>query len=85
MCPVPLELPSYLPPGPKPLGCRRALGLSSLHHTANSHQHSILHMELYMFQSYSLYLTHPLLHCVQKFVFYVSITALQIGSSVPSF
>ena len=37
ICPLPLELPSHLPLHPTPLSCRRALGLSSLYHTANSH------------------------------------------------
>ena len=57
VCPLPPEPPSHLPPHPAPLGCHRALGLSSLHHIANSHQLSILHMELYMFQSYSIWPT----------------------------
>ena len=34
-CPLSLESPSCLPPHPTPLGCHRALDLSSLHHTAN--------------------------------------------------
>ena len=38
-----LNLPPLLTPS-TPLGSYRALGLSSLHHTANSHQLSILHM-----------------------------------------
>ena len=36
----------------------RAEGLSSLHHIANSHWLSILHMVMYMFQCYSLNLSH---------------------------
>ena len=37
ICPLPSELSSHLPPHPTPLGCYRALDLSSLHHTANFH------------------------------------------------
>ena len=44
LCPLPLEPPSHLPPHPTPLGCHRALDLSSLHHTTNSHWLSIVHM-----------------------------------------
>ena len=33
ICPLPLEPPSYFSSHPTPLGCHRALGLSSLHHT----------------------------------------------------
>ena len=47
VCPIPLEPPSHLPPHPTPLGCHRALGLSSLHHTANSHRLSILNVAMY--------------------------------------
>ena len=36
-------------------------GLSSLSHTANSHWLSILHMVIYMFPCYFLYLSHSLL------------------------
>ena len=39
-----------LPPHLTSLGCHRALGLSSLCHTANSHWLSVLHMVIYMFQ-----------------------------------
>ena len=35
-------------PHPTPLGCHRAVGLSSLCHTANTHQLSILHMVIYV-------------------------------------
>ena len=35
---------SHLPPPLTPPGCHRALALGSLHHTANSHWLSILHM-----------------------------------------
>ena len=53
-------VPSFLnlPPHPTPLGCHRALG--SLHHTANSHWLSILHMIVYMFRCYSLKSSHSL-------------------------
>ena len=65
-------------------------GLSSLGHKANSHWLSISYMVVYMFPCYSLYSSHPLLRmppCVHKSVLYVciSIAALQIGLSVPSF
>ena len=75
-----------LPP-PIPLDCHRASGLSSLHHTANSHWISILHMVMCMFQFYSFNSSLTLLCCVHKFVLYVciSIVALQTGSSVSSF
>ena len=72
--------------------CRLAQspGLSSLGHKANSHWPSISYMVVYMFPCYSLYSSHPLLHtppCIHKSVLYVfiSIAALQIGLSVPSF
>ena len=55
ICTLPLETPSHLPPHPTSLGCHRALGLSPLHHTANSHQLSILHMVMYVLQCYSLF------------------------------
>ena len=44
ICRLPLEPSSHLPPHPTTLGCHRALGLSFLHHTANSYWLSILHM-----------------------------------------
>ena len=44
-----------------PLGCHRALGLSSLSHMANSHWLSILHMLMYMFWCHSLNSSYPLL------------------------
>ena len=46
----PLEPPSHLPPHPTPLGCHRAQGWHALHHTANSHWLSILHIVMYMIQ-----------------------------------
>ena len=64
----------------------QSTGLRFLCHTANSHQISILHMVIYMFLCFTLNSFHPLLLCVQKFVFYVCIfmAALQIDSSVLS-
>ena len=59
--PFPFKPPSHLPLHPTPLGCHRALGLGSLHHTANSHQLSVLHMVMYMFQCHSLNSSQPLL------------------------
>ena len=53
-------LPSHLLPHLIPLGCYRALALSSLCHTANSHWLSTLHMVMYMFQCYSLKSCHLL-------------------------
>ena len=47
ICPLPLEPLSHLPPYPTPLTCHRALDLSSVHHTENSHY---LHMVMYMYQ-----------------------------------
>ena len=69
ICSLPLEPSSHLPPHPIPLGCHRAPGLSSPHHTANSHWLSILRGVMYMFQCYSLSLFHPLLPplCPQVF------------------
>ena len=61
VCPLPFEPPFYLPHYPTPLGCHRALDLSSLLHTANSHWLSVLYMVMYMFQCYSLNSSHPLL------------------------
>ena len=69
-----------LPPHSTPLHCHRALDLSSLHHTANSHWLSILHLVSIYFNA-----TLPICpHCVHKSVFYVcvSIAVLQMGSSV---
>ena len=42
-----------LPHNPTPLSCHKASGLRSLHHTANSHWLSTLHIVTYMFQCYS--------------------------------
>ena len=39
-------------------GCHRAPALGSLHHTSHSHWLSILHMVMYMLQSYSLKSSH---------------------------
>ena len=43
ICPLPLKSPSHLLPHPTPLRCHKALALSSLCYTANSHQLSVLH------------------------------------------
>ena len=61
LCPLPLEPPSHLSPHPTPLACLRALGLSWLNHTENSHWLSVLHMVICMFSCYPLNLSHPLL------------------------
>ena len=42
-----------LSPYPTPLGCHRAPNLSSLHHSANFHWQSILHMVMHTFPCYS--------------------------------
>ena len=49
---------SYLPPHPIPTGCPRAPALGALLHALNLHWSSILHMLRYMFQCYSLILSH---------------------------
>ena len=51
------EPPFHLPPYPTPLGCHRALGSSSLCHTANSHRLTVLHMVMCIFQCYSIWPT----------------------------
>ena len=58
--PPPSGPPFHLPPQPTPLGCHRVSGLSSLHHTADSHWLSILHTIMCMFQCYSLNSSHAL-------------------------
>ena len=59
-----IQPPSHLPHHPTPLSCHRALGFSSLHHIANSHYVSMLHMVICVFQCYSfnssLHLLPPL-------------------------
>ena len=55
------EAPSHLPPQTIPLGCPRAPALGALLHASNLHWASILHTVMYMFQCYSLKLSHPLL------------------------
>ena len=86
VCPFPLGPPLPPPTPSTPLGCHRALGLSSLGYRPTSHQQSVLHLVMEMFQCSSLHsstLSFP--HCAHKSVLYVcvSIAALQIGSSVP--
>ena len=53
------EPPSHLPPDPIHLGCLRAPALGALLYALNFHWSSILHMAIYMFQYYSLTLSHP--------------------------
>ena len=70
-----IHVPSFLnlppaPPHPTLLGCHRALGWSSLHHTEASHWLSILHMVMHRFQCYRLSLSHPLLP--SKWDFYLT-------------
>ena len=58
VCP-PSWTPAHAPPHPIPLGCPRALSLSTLLHASNLYWSSILHIVIYMFQCYSLILSHP--------------------------
>ena len=60
ICPLPLEPPSHPPTPSHPSRLSQSTGLSSLHHTANSNQLSVLHMVMYMFQCYSLNSSHVL-------------------------
>ena len=53
------ELLSHLHPHPTSQGCPGALALSSLFHASNLDWWSISHMAIYMFQCYSLKLSHP--------------------------
>ena len=52
---------SHLLPHPIPPGCPRAPALSALLHTTNLHWWSSSHIVIYMFQCYSLILSHPCL------------------------
>ena len=49
----------HIPPHCIPLGCPRPPALSALLYASNLHWSSILHMIIYMFQCYSLKLSHP--------------------------
>ena len=75
---LPLEPPSNLPPHPPPLGCHRAPVLGSLHHTANFHWLSLLHLVMFMFRCICFNATlsnHPTFsfpHCDHNSVLYVS-------------
>ena len=60
VCPHP-EPPSHLPPHPIPLGHPSALALSTLSHASNLDWRSISYMIVYVFQCYSLKLSHPCL------------------------
>ena len=53
------EHPTHLPHHLIPLDCPRALALSALLPALNLHWSSVLHTEIYMFQCYSLKLSHP--------------------------
>ena len=61
MCPSHSEHPFQLPPHLIPLGCPRELALDALLHASKLHWSSVLHMVMYMFQCYSLKLSHPCL------------------------
>ena len=78
---LPLKPPSHPTSHPS-----RASQLGSLCSRAASQQPSVLHMAAYVCQCCSLSLSHPLLPCcVHSSVLHVwvSLPALQIGSSVP--
>jgi len=85
----PLSSASLLPSSPSHLSrLLQSPSLSSLSHTANSQWLSVLHMVIYISMLLSLYIHRLLLlPRVHKSVLYVyvSIAALQIISSVPSF
>ena len=89
ICPFPLESPSHLPPHSTPRDYQRAPDLHSLlAHSANSHWLSVLHMQSIGFHAtLSICPTLSSPFHVHKSVLYVyiSILALQIGSSVLSF
>ena len=85
MCPLPLEPPSHPVTSSHLWRLSESTGLSSLHHTENSHWLSILHIIMHMFQCYSCNLSHLLLPllCPRICLYvYVSVAALQIGSLV---
>ena len=50
---------THIPPHPIPRGCPSALVLGALLQASNLHWSSILHILIYMFQCYSLTLSHP--------------------------
>ena len=80
--------PFPFPALPHPSRLSQNTGFSFLCHRANSRLVSILHMVVCMFPYYPLSLCHPLLLplCPQVCsLCLVSISALQIGSSAPSF
>ena len=53
------EPPSHLPPHHIPLGHPSASALSTVSHASNLDWWSVSHMIIYMFQCYSLRLSHP--------------------------
>ena len=86
ICPLPLGPPPHPPSHPS--RSSQSTELSSLRHTAGSHQLSVLHMAVHIRQFQSPSSSHPPSPCpVCPHVPYicVSIPALQIGSSVPFF
>ena len=71
------------PPHPTPLGCHRAPDLSSLCHSANFHWLSKFTYVVYMFQSYSLNLSH-LHHSLSLHRLSVQFSSVQFSHSVVS-
>ena len=76
MCPPCPEPPSHHPPYSIPLGCPSASGLSALFHVSNLGCSSVSHMAIYMFQCYSLKLSHPSLLPESKSLFFTSVSVL---------
>ena len=55
-----LNLPSFLPPHPIPLGHPSAPALNTLSHASNLDWWSVSHMVIYMFQCYTLRSSYPI-------------------------
>ena len=73
--PLLTELPSYLPPPSHPSRLLQSTRLSSLHHTANSHQLYILHIIcVYFSATLSIHPTISFPRCVHKSIYSLSAT-----------
>ena len=68
--------PSHLTPHPIPLGHPSAPALSTLSHALNLDWRSISHMIIYMFQCYSLKLSHPRLLPESNNLLFTSVSLL---------